>query len=328
MKILVIFTGGTIGSASGKKWITLDDSTNYTLIDDYVNKEGNSVSFDAVSPYSILSENLSGSELTKLCNLLIESVKKDYDGIIVTHGTDTIQYTASAIAYTVNAKNVPILLVSANYPLEDERTNGRVNFKAAVDFIKSKNGGGVFVSYQNAGEDKVKIHLATSVIGHAEAMDEIHSLGGKTFAEVLDGKVFITEKINERIINEEERKVEFTSSPNVLMINSFPGDEFNYNLDGYNAVLIKPYHSGTLNTESKRLAEFCEKAEEKGVPVFLTNVPSGKAYESSKTYKNLSLYVLPFCTIPSIYVKIWLAVSLKKDVKEFVLNEISGEFSN
>ena len=66
MNILVIFTGGTIGSASGKKWISLDDSTNYTLIENY-KKEGDSeISFSVLSPYSILSENLSGEELTAL----------------------------------------------------------------------------------------------------------------------------------------------------------------------------------------------------------------------------------------------------------------------
>ena len=325
MNILVIFTGGTIGSASGKKWISLDDSTNYTLIENY-KKEGDSgVNFSVLSPYSILSENLSGEELTTLCKVVKENVKKDFDGIIVTHGTDTIQYTAAALSFVVNAKDIPIVLVSANYPLEDERTNGNANFKCAVDFIKSKKANGVFVSYQNALDKDVEIHHGLSVVGHAEAMDDIFSLGGNCFACVNKaGEVTVKGEKPLRFSNGLD--VKFVSSPKTLMINSFPGDEFNYSLEGVKAVLIKPYHSGTLNTESKEFLSFCERARDKGVPVFLCNVTGGKAYSSSKIYKDLSLTVLPFSSIPAIYVKIWIAVSLNKPIVEFVINEISQEF--
>ncbi len=326
MKILVIFTGGTIGSVSGRKWISLDDSTNYTLIENYKKDGDDGVKFDVVSPYSILSENLSAEEITLLCEEVRKGVKKNYDGIIVTHGTDTIQYTAAALAYTVNAKNLPIVMVSANYPLEDERSNGNDNFKAAVDFIKSKKANGVFISYKNRGEERTQIHLATGAVGHAEALDEIFSLGGQPFATVTAGEVELCKNAQEFLPNEVDRKVQFVSSPKTLIINSNPGDEFVYNVEGLNAVLIKPYHSGTLNTESENLHKFCERAKDLGVPVLLCNVAGGKAYVSSKNYKDLQLTVLPFCTVPAIYMKVWLATSLKKDVTEFVINEIASEF--
>ena len=254
-----------------------------------------------------------------------ENAKKDFDGIIVTHGTDTIQYTAAALSFVVNAKNLPIVLVSANYPLEDERTNGNANFKGAVDFIKSKKANGVFVSYQNALDKDVEIHLGSLVVGHPEAMDNLFSLGGNCFALVnKDGEVTITQERPLRFSNGLD--VKFTPSPKTLVINSCPGDEFNYSLKDVKAVLIKPYHSGTLNTENKKFLSFCERARENGVPIFLCNVTGGKAYSSSKIYKDLSLTVLPFSAIPAIYVKTWLAVSLNKPIVEFVVNEISGEF--
>ncbi len=326
MKILVIFTGGTIGSTSKRKWISLDESTSYTLISNYEEKNGEDITFATCTPYSILSENLSAKELTLLCDMVSKSVKGDYDGIIVTHGTDTIQYTAAALSYVVNAKNMPIVLVSANYPLEDERSNGDANFKAAVDFIKSKKANGVFVSYENSGKEETQIHLGTRVTSHSEARDEIFSLGDIHFATVKDGEVTLNDKMTETVFNGEDRAVEFLSSPQVLIVNSCPGDEFRYNLEGVKAVIIKPYHSGTLNTENPALREFCQRAKDMGVPIFLCNVLGGKTYSSAKTYKDLSLTVLPFCAIPAIYVKIWLSLSLKKDIREFVINEISGEF--
>ena len=326
MKILVIFTGGTIGSSENEQWISLDGSTKYTLIRNYRKENGNAIKFDVLSPYTILSENLSAKELTTLCALVSQKVKEGYDGIIVTHGTDTVQYTASALAYTVDCNDIPVVLVSANLPLENEKTNGNVNFKSAVDFIASKKAGGVFVAYCNQLGEGTDVHYATRILSHAESMDQLFSLDGQPFATVRDGEVVLNDKCILAVNIEREKSVQFVESPKVLVVTTYPGDEFNYNLEDYNAVLIKPYHSGTLNTENQKLSVFCEKAKNLGVPVFLPNVSNGTAYESSKLYEKLSLTVLPYSTVPAIYTKIWLAVSLKKQVKDFVLKQISAEF--
>ena len=323
MNILVIFTGGTIGSSEGRKWISLDKSTSFTLLENYKKEDGLDVDFEVETPYSILSENLSNEELTSLCKLVGKRVKGEYDGIIVTHGTDTIQYTAAALAYTVDT-DIPVILVSANYPLENPMSNGNANFKGAVDFISKGAQKGVFVAYKNKGSEFVDVHLATSLVGHLEGRDEIFGLEEKPFAQVCDGEILLNKTPN--IYNVLKREVEFCSSPSVLIINSRPGDNFDYDLENIKAVLIKPYHSGTLNTANHALKDFCKEAKEKKIPVFLANVYGGSAYESSKTYKELGLTVLPFSAIPAIYVKIWIAISLGEDIEEFVLNQLAGEF--
>ena len=323
MKILVIFTGGTIGSTVNENWISLNDNTKYTLIENYKKTDSN-VEFDVLSPYSILSENLSANELTILCKLVSENAKKGYDGIIVTHGTDTIQYSASALDFTVNAKNIPIVLVSSNYPLNDERSNGNINFKTAIDFIKSKVSNGVFVAYKNNGDSDVKVHLASQIATHGEGHDGLYTLAGIPFASVIDGKVIVNKTAKP---NGVDLSVNYALSPNILLLNAFPGDLYSYDLSTVNAVLIKPYHSGTLNTENVKLKEFCDKAKSKNIPVFVCNVTNGVAYDSSKAFNDLALTVLPFSSVPAIYVKIWLAISLNKNVKDFVTTELSNEFS-
>ena len=59
------------------------------------------------------------------------------DGIILTHGSDTIQYTAALLSYVLKPE-IPVMIVCSNYVLEDEKANGFDNFCAAVDFIKNK----------------------------------------------------------------------------------------------------------------------------------------------------------------------------------------------
>ena len=128
MRILVIFTGGTIGSTVTDGWISPDGATRYTLINAYQAAHGEEISFSIRAPYSILSENLSAKNLTALTNEVCAAVKEDFDGVIVTHGTDTLQYAAAALAYATGNDCIPTVLVSSNYPLNDPRTNGHQNF--------------------------------------------------------------------------------------------------------------------------------------------------------------------------------------------------------
>ena len=139
MNILVIFTGGTIGSVVDDNWISVDSSAKYTLIETYKKRyKDTDTVFDTVSPYYILSENLSAKELTLLYKCVKENACKEYDGIIITHGTDTLQYTSAAIGLLFPKIDLPVVFVSSAYPLENPLENGSENFAAAVGLIKSK----------------------------------------------------------------------------------------------------------------------------------------------------------------------------------------------
>ena len=112
MKIDVILTGGTIGSSYGEKFISPDCSAKYLLINNYKAKYGDDVEFSVKSPYTILSENLSGEYLNLLISVVKKSLDSDADGIIVAHGTDTLQYSACATAYCVGSNTKPVLFIS------------------------------------------------------------------------------------------------------------------------------------------------------------------------------------------------------------------------
>ena len=138
MKILAILTGGTIGSVIHDGYIYTDDNAKKLVVNNYLEKNDNDVEFQIVEPFTVHSEYLSHIEINTLVDIVCDSTSKDYDGIIVTHGTDSLQFTASALSYAVGNCNIPVLLVSAQYPMADFRSNGQINFNGAVDFIKNK----------------------------------------------------------------------------------------------------------------------------------------------------------------------------------------------
>ncbi|MBR5157500.1 MAG: asparaginase [Clostridia bacterium] len=326
MKILVVFTGGTIGSSLKNGWISNDSETNYLLINNYLNEsEDKTTEFVTCSPYTILSENLTEKELNLLQKCVADNLNKDFDGIIITHGTDTLQYTAAALSYAFSDADIPIVLVSSDYPLSDVRANGGKNFETAVKFINCGAANGVFVSYKNSKDDVAAIHKATRVSQYTEATADLYSIDGEPFA-FCGQNVMANDEYKASDVSEGLGCIDFCGAPRILVIESRPGDNFAYSLEECQAVILRPYHSGTLNTDSKALKALCVEAKEKAIPVFAVNIRPGTSYESTKFYDELGLEILPMCSFSAIYVKCWAAISLNKNVAEFVKNPIAEEF--
>ncbi|MBQ6894232.1 MAG: asparaginase [Clostridia bacterium] len=323
MKILVIFTGGTIGSSVKNGWIGIDAQTRYTLLNNYKGDK-DYIEFHTCSPYSVLSENLSAAELNSLQAEISKNLSLDYGGIIITHGTDTLQYTSSAIEYAFCDSKIPIVFVSADYPLENPKSNGNANFEAAVEFIKSKSASGVFVAYKNTNENHANIHIASRIVQHRECDANIYSIDGFSFAiynhEIKKNNISLSCSVKPTGI------VNYSEKSNILTIESVPGCSYSHSLEGINAVILKPYHSATLNTKSKELSEFCKKAAEENIPVFVVNVPDGIKYESSKEFDNLGIIPLPYSTYISVYMKLWIAISNKYDIIDYMKNPVANEF--
>lgn len=311
MKILVVFTGGTIGSRAQNGWISPDGDTKYTLIENYISENGNDVEFASAEPYFILSEDLSADELNRLTHCVKENLDKGYDGIIVTHGTDTLQFSAAALSFAVGSDCIPIVLVSANHPLEDPRSNGSANFKGAVEFIKHGCGNGVFISYKNRN-DHLKFHGGLDAIGYSEADDCVHSLYNEPYA-VYDGKSIEVCGAAEIICP--VSPFTLTEHHGILTLCATPGDCFDYDLPKYNAVILRPYHSGTLNTASIDFKRFCQKAKELDIPIFVCNIHPGTTYESAKLFEELGIIPLTHTTYAAVFMRLWIGASRGENLK-------------
>lgn len=326
MKILVIITGGTIGSTTNSQYTSLDMSKQYVLLDTYKKNNSDDITFEIISPYRILSENLTANELNLLINCVDENLKRDFDGIIVTHGTDTLQYTASALAYCFRNVEKPVVVVSANYPLDNVKSNGYHNFEAAVRFICSKLSNGVFVSYRNSLDNITSIHVPTRLYSHLENTDEVYSIAHQEFA-YYNGVDF---SLNEHYVKtkavEGNTAFRFCEQTGILVISSIPGDSFNYDLSGVKAVLIRPYHSGTINTSDGALGRFCEKVRAKNIPVFILSCNLSADYESTNVFREFGITKLPLSTFVSQYMKLWIATSNNLDIDEFMKKELAYEF--
>ena len=306
-RICVIFTGGTIGSSRENGIIAPNRANASLLLNLYNRNYGGEAVLEPVVPYIILSENLDAEHLKSLRACISERLSGKYDGIIVTHGTDTLQYTAAYLDYVFASAQIPVVLVSANYPLEDPRSNGTSNFTSAVEFIRSGGCKGVFVAYRNNGEAFAAIHRGAELLPHRPFDDGVFSLFNNVYGR-LRGGVFVK---NPHYLEQERPDLsEYELSGRVLYLRPYVGMTYPEIPEDTKAVLLEGWHSGTLPTAVPDFRGFCRRAGKMKVPVWLTGSAEGYEYESKQEFGALGIRVLPPLSPIAAYMRLWLKGSL------------------
>ena len=321
MIIDVIFTGGTIGSSIKGDYIGPDANTGSLLINRYREDCGSlvmekNIHFREHHPINILSENIQAGDFTAMINAIRE-VPEDSAGIILTHGTDTLCYTANLLSLVFADFGLPIILVSALFPLEDARSNGPVNFMAAVEEILKNKRNGVLVSFCNPGEVP-KVFPASRTLR----------------PDACTGAFRVWGDDKEQLIKAERRAFSFSGvSDDILVLQARPllrYDIFSFKAHKPLAVIVELYHSGTVCTEGKggNLLEFAEYCRENGVPLIVGPVlRRAGVYESAGALKD-NCIISYNQSFEMTVVKVMLALGSGADIRDVLDMDYSGEHLN
>ncbi len=293
-KILLILTGGTIGSR-------IDDYGNISPTSEplLINLCRSSVKdiaeFEVIEPFSVLSENMSLANRCCLINTILGYSTKDLDGIIVAHGSDTLCYTASLCGVALRHLDIPLVFIASDLVLSNPDSNGRDNFLSAVQLIC--DGGikrGSFICYKNLfGENSV--YLSTRLCAADPIFDSFVPFDGKPFGKIKDGKFIYNPHPRNPTVEEVNKprkeiiKEKINLSDNVILIHSSPAlDPNRINLKNISAVINYGYHCGTL--DSTRFIDFAMRAQKQGVDIFLASFKDALSpiYESLEKVLQLS----------------------------------------
>lgn len=330
MKLLFLFTGGTIGSTVNGDTISTDSTKPYLLLEAYRKTYGLNIEYDVAEPYTALSENNTGETLRLLTASVGEYLKRDYDGIVITHGTDTLQYSAAALSYAFADVRIPICLVSSNYPIEDKRANGIRNLHGAIRFITEVGTPGVFVPYKNKGET-LRIHRGTRLLPSTAFSDRVESICDSYVGIFRDGEAFRPHKGYKEAPNAVPA-FGVVDIPRycreIIILEPYPGKCYPPLSDRVRYVLHASYHSGTINTEATATAEFFNEARRRGITCFLTGATPGAAYESTALFKDLGIAPLYSISPIAAFVKLWLWHLKNPDTpatQEFLLSSLAGD---
>ncbi|MEO9364103.1 MAG: Glu-tRNA(Gln) amidotransferase subunit GatD, partial [Nitrososphaera sp.] len=191
-KIALISTGGTIASKidyrTGGVRAALSASELYASVPELAGI----ASVDPEVLMSEYSENLNPSHWTAMADRVAEKVRSGrYDGILVSHGTDTMHYTAAALSFALQGLPIPVVLVGAQRSSDRPSSDAALNLIGAATFAAKAPVAGVFVAmHAGTSDDAVAVHVGTRVRkNHTSRRDAFESIDVTPVALVKDGKI-------------------------------------------------------------------------------------------------------------------------------------------
>ena len=191
-KIALISTGGTIASKidyrTGGVHAALSASELYSSVPELANH----ASIDPEVLLSEYSENLKPEHWTIIADKIAEKVKTgNYRGIVVSHGTDTMHYTSSALSFALQGLPIPVVLVGAQRSSDRPSSDAALNLIGATIFAANAKVAGVFVAmHAGTSDDAVAVHVGTRVRkNHTSRRDAFESIDVTPVALVRNNAV-------------------------------------------------------------------------------------------------------------------------------------------
>lgn len=332
-RILIITTGGTIGSTIENGVISAEEG-KLLAVALYKERYGGA-DITVLSAMDILSEELEiGHWLKLLC--FIKGIAPDkYDGLIITHGSDTLSYSSAFFGLCLCGLDIPVALTAADLVPDDPRSNAVENLRACVEVIE-KFRRGVFTVYKNPRDSFCSVYIATRIREADRVSGSFSSFDGRPFARIENGR-FIDEPFSMTIdeLYARTRPVILPDIPaingSVLLVRPYPGMDHSALMlkKSVKAVLYITYHSSSAASRGSRSAlSLLKRCSKKGIPFFLCSFGSSQTvYESSDTLIKNGALPLKHISDEAAFAKLILALMLgADDIYGFMQSEIYCEY--
>jgi L-asparaginase len=266
-KILILATGGTI--ASSDKGQGLAPTYNVEDLLTFVPRVRKLCDIDGKMVMNIDSSNMTPNCWVKIAKAVFEAYN-DYDGFVITHGTDTMAYTSAALTYMLEGLNKPVVITGSQYPIAQEHTDAILNLNDAIHFA-CENIRGVFVVFDGkliSGPRAMKVKT--------RSYDAFVSVNFPYIAEIkhdrIQYKKFVIDKF--RSINSNTDLIlhpEIDTS--VIVIKLFPGMDpkiFDYIKNNYSGIIIESFGIGGIPFENVDIASEVGEMVRDGMAVVMT----------------------------------------------------------
>ena len=132
-KILIIYTGGTIGMMKTRHGYAPQKEKFHQLLDAIPELKAEGMPEWEVADMDPLldSSNITVREWNTIGSMIAGNYDR-FDGFVILHGTDTMAYTASALSFTLQNNNKPVILTGSQIPLCEIRNDARDNLITAM----------------------------------------------------------------------------------------------------------------------------------------------------------------------------------------------------
>jgi len=268
-KILLIYTGGTIGMK--KDFVTGSlKAFNFSKLLQRIPElklldcEIETISFE--NP--IDSSNMNPEKWVKLATIVEENYNS-FDGFVVLHGSDTMSYTASALSFMLENLAKPIIFTGSQLPIGDLRTDAKENLITAIQIASLRENGqavvqevGLYFEYKlYRGNRTTKINA-----------EHFKAFTSPNYPFLIESGVHL--KCNQELflpINNLTLQVHKELDTNVIILKLFPGIseqvvEAVLSISNLKGVVLETYGAGNAPTDEWFL-NVLQKAIQKGIHI-------------------------------------------------------------
>ena len=258
-KIALISTGGTIASKIDYRTGGVHAALSADELYESVPELASYASVDPEVLMSEYSENLRPEHWTLIAEKVVEKIKTGkYDGIVISHGTDTMHYTAAALSFALQNLPVPVVLVGAQRSSDRPSSDAALNLLGATIFAADSRYTGVFVAmHAGTSDDTIACHVGTKVRkNHTSRRDAFESIDMTPVAFLRKNKIEIQQKYGYRLVersnqNSIEIKTEFDDR--VILLKYYPGFDptlIEHAINaGYRAIILEGTGLGHVGKE-------------------------------------------------------------------------------
>lgn len=211
------------------------------------------------------SSNIQPEEWKKIAEAIFEN-RNHFDGIVVSHGTDTMAYTASMLTFMLQNINIPVVLTGSQVPmnviLSDAPDNMRIAFAAAANCMP-----GIYIAF-----DRKVMRGCRSVKVRTTAFNAFESVNVPPVAEVTSDGFSLNDS---RLPKPEQCQLNTNIDTHVSLVKLFPG--FDPELlramakNGCHGIVIEGYGLGGMTFIRRNLVAVIGELIRQGIPVIASS---------------------------------------------------------
>ncbi len=296
-KLLIIYTGGTIGMVKDPKsgqLISFDFDHMYKHIPEL---ERLHVTLETVSfAQPIDSSEMNPNFWADIAQIIYDAYS-NYDGFVVLHGSDTMAYTASALSFMLQNLSKPVILTGSQLPIGTIRTDGKENLITAIEIAASKDEKGESLIKEVAVYFEYSLYRGNRC--SKVSANQFEAFSSPNYPELAVAGVEINYNF-ERIFTPLSKELTlFTHFDNhVALLKIFPGFSANvyknlFDINQVKGIIMETFGAGNAPSNDEFRQLIVNYIEKGGIILNITQCNSGSVqqgkYETSSFFDKIGV---------------------------------------